>query len=47
MINLFCAGVSAGCALMFFIDNHQCAAVANLLACLLNLFIWYVGVKTR
>ena len=32
MINLFCAGFSAGCAFIFFLDNHPYAAVANLLA---------------
>lgn len=42
MINLFCAGFSAGCAFVFFTYNRPYATVANLLAGLLNFFIWYV-----
>lgn len=47
MINLFCSGFSAGCSFVFFVVNCHYAALANLLACLINLFIWYEGVKTR
>lgn len=42
MINLFCAGFSAGCAFMLFADNRPYATIANLLAGLLNFLIWYV-----
>lgn len=43
MINLFFAGFSAGCAFLFFLDNRPYATIANLFACLLNFYIWYVG----